>query len=325
MNLGGKDTDVAHSLLVVGSIAFDSIRTPHGEAVDVLGGSAVYFSVAASFFAPVRLVGVVGEDFPAQHLEVLTSRRIDTAGLQRVPGGKTFRWRGSYEGTMNEARTEDVQLNVFGDFRPVIPEAFCASDLVFLANGSPVTQMSVLDQVEKPRLVVADTMNLWIERQLDALRQLLRRVDGLVLNDGEARMLTGETDLARAEDRILRMGPRFVVTKMGSEGSRLAARDLVPAADGHSNVTKVVLPAYSKALVRDPTGAGDSFAGGMMGCLAGLDHDVGPDDLKVALEYGTVTASFTIEDFSTRRLDRLSIDEIDGRLREYRERQRAND
>ncbi|MBE3069393.1 MAG: sugar kinase [Planctomycetes bacterium] len=310
---------MAHSLLVVGSIAFDSVRTPHGEAADVLGGSATYFSVAASFFAPVRLVGVVGDDFPPEHLEALASRRIDMAGLQRVPGGKTFRWRGSYEGSMNEARTEDVQLNVFGDFKPVIPEAFRTSELVFLANGSPVTQMSVLDQVEKPALVVADTMNLWIDTQPDALRQLLGRVDGLVLNDGEARMLTGETDLAKAEARVLEMGPKFVVVKRGSEGARLAGRDLGPGASGRPGAVRLSLPAYRGADVRDPTGAGDSFAGGMMGCLAGLDHDIDFQDMGTALEYATVTASFTIEDFSTRRLDRLTIDEIDGRLREYRE------
>ena len=310
---------MAHSLLVVGSIAFDTIRTPHGEAADVLGGSATYFSVAASLYSPVRLVGVVGDDFPEAHRRVLESRRIDTAGLQVVAGGKTFRWRGSYEGDMNQARTDDVQLNVFGDFRPAIPEAWRQTDLVFLANGSPVTQMSVLDQVVRPRLVVADTMNLWIVTARDDLVALLGRIDGLVLNDGEAVMLTGERDLARAEETILGWGPKFVVIKMGSKGARVAGRDLRPPAGGRTHALRAVFPAYGKADVRDPTGAGDSFAGGLMGCLASQDHEITVDDLQVALEYATVTASFTIEDFSVRRLDRLAIDEIDGRLREYHE------
>ncbi len=307
---------MAHSLLVAGSIAFDSIRTPHGQVSDVLGGSATYFSMAASLYAPVRLVGVVGEDFPDAHRQVLESRRVDTAGLQIVEGGKTFRWKGSYEGDMNEATTEDVQLNVFGDFKPVIPEAWRETDLVFLANGSPVTQMSVLDQVDSPALVVADTMNLWIDSTRDELLELLARIDGLVLNDGEARMLTGQDDLAMAEQRILDRGPRFVVIKMGSEGARIAGRDLKTEAPG---VLAAAFPAYSRSEVRDPTGAGDSFAGGMMGRLASLDHEITFQDLRLALVYGTVTASFTIEDFGVRRLDGLTIGEIEGRLREYGE------
>ncbi len=310
---------MAHSLLVVGSIAFDSIRTPHGEVRDVLGGSATYFSMAASLHAPVRLVGVVGEDFPDAHRRVLESRRVDTAGLRLVEGGKTFRWKGSYEGDMNEATTDDVQLNVFGDFRPAIPEAWRETDLVFLANGSPVTQMSVLDQVDSPTLVVADTMNLWIENTRDELMELLARIDGLVLNDGEARMLTGQDDLAMAEERILEWGPRFVVTKMGSEGARIAGRNLKAEAHEAASVLRAAFPAYSKGDVRDPTGAGDSFAGGMMGRLAGLDHEITLEDLRLALAYGTVTASFTIEDFGAHRLEGLTIGEIEGRLREYHE------
>jgi len=309
---------VAHSLLVVGSIAFDSIRTPHGEARDVLGGSATYFSVAASLFAPVRLVGVVGEDFPDAHRRVLESRRVDLAGLQVVEGGRTFRWAGTYLQDMNERRTDDVQLNVFGDFKPVIPHAWRETDLVFLANGSPVTQMSVLDQVTRTSLVVADTMDLWIETARDALVDLLAKIDGLVLNDGEARMLTGEQDLARAEQRILEWGPRFVVVKMGSQGARLAGRDLNAKPGSGSRGLVAEFPAYRAGAVRDPTGAGDSFAGGMMGRLASLDHEITLDDLRLALAYGTVTASFTIEDFSVRRLDALTLDEIDRRLREYR-------
>ena len=307
------------SLLVVGSIALDSIRSPHGEAEDVLGGSAVYFSVAASLFAPVRLVGVVGEDFPDEHRRLLQDRPIETDGLAVVEGGQTFRWRGYYKENMNERVTEDVQLNVFGDFRPVIPEPWRQSDLVFLANGSPVTQMAVLEQVERPGLAIADTMNLWIETARDDLEALLRRIDGLVLNDEEAEMLTGETDLERCEDRLLEMGPRFIIVKLGSEGARIAGR--APGAPGAAGpeVVKASLPAFRRGEVRDPTGAGDSFAGGMMGYLAGLDRDATLQDLPAALKVGTVTASFTIEDFGVRRLADLTMDEFEQRLAAYDE------
>jgi sugar/nucleoside kinase (ribokinase family) len=308
---------------VVGSIAFDSIRTPFGEAPDVLGGSATYFSVAASFFAPVRLVGVVGEDFPEEHIKGLAGRRIDTSGLQRVPGGKTFRWRGSYQGAMNEAKTEDVQLNVFGDFRPTLPKKWLGTKVVFLANGSPVTQASVLDQVTGPALVVADTMNLWIDIAKPALLDLLKRVDGLVLNDGEARMLAAEDNLVAAAHKILGLGPKFVVVKKGEHGALLVGRAGqlggkrpadVPADD---SVRIAVLPAFPSTEVRDPTGAGDSFAGGAMGYLASRSrYDF--QTIVRALAYGTVTASFTIEDFSLRRLDRLKREEIDARMAQYR-------
>ncbi len=295
------------SLLVVGSIAFDTVRTPFGEAEDVLGGSATYFSVAASFFGPVRLVGVVGEDFPDGFRRVLESRSIDTAGLQIVPGGETFRWRGSYTGDMNVASTDEVHLNVFGDFRPEIPEAFRDTRLVFLANGSPVTQMSVLEQVERPALVMADTMNLWIETQRDELLELLGRIDGLLVNDAEARMLTGETNLISAGEQILTWGPSFVVIKKGEHGAVLIAQGRAFA-----------LPGYPNPLVRDPTGAGDSFAGGMMGYLAGLDACT-EEDLKLAMAHGTVAASFNIEDFSLRRFEVIMRSDMDKRIQEYRE------
>jgi len=307
---------MAESLLVVGSIAFDTVRTPYGEAPDVLGGSATYFSVAASFFVPVRLVGVVGEDFPDAFRQVLESRHIDTSGLQCVAGGKTFRWRGSYEGAMNEATTEDVQLNVFGDFRPVIPEAFRDTRLVFLANGSPVTQASVLDQVRDPAFVVADTMNLWIETQRNELLELLRRVHGLVLNDGEARMLADRHNLIAAAHRILQWGPTFVVIKKGEHGALLASHGGETARDADRPHLICTLPAFPSLDVRDPTGAGDSFAGGMMGYLASTG-DFTFRSLIRAMAYGTVIASYTIEDFSLRRLDTLTLDEIDIRLHEY--------
>jgi len=310
---------VARSLLVVGSIAFDSIRTPHGAAEDVLGGSASYFSVAASLFSPVRLVGVVGEDFPDDSRRVLEGRRIDVTGLEVVTGGKTFRWRGAYMENMNVRVTEDVQLNVFADFRPVVPDTWKRSDLVFLANGSPVTQMSVLDQIETPTLSVADTMNLWIENEHDELLALLQRIDGLVLNDEEAEMLTGQSDLEKAEDRLLEMGPTFVVIKLGSEGSRIAGR--APGAPGasHPEILKAALPAFREGDVRDPTGAGDSFAGGMMGYLARHDGAITLEHLPLALKYGTVTASFTIEDFGVQRLQGLTPHEFDARLATYDE------
>ena len=339
---------VPHSLLVVGSIAFDTIRTPFGEAPEVLGGSATYFSVAASFFSPVRLVGVVGEDFPQEYIKVLADRRIDTAGLQCVAGGRTFRWRGSYQGAMNEATTEDVQLNVFGDFRPTLPGRWRGTKVVFLANGSPVTQGAVLDQVTGPALVVADTMNLWIDTARPALIALLARVDGLVLNDGEARMLAAEDNLLAAAHKVLGLGPRFVVIKKGEHGAILVSREVagkpaalprgvsaagVPLAACSQCVTPgaladkppvapdavriAVLPAFPSTAVRDPTGAGDSFAGGALGYLAGRGrYDF--STLVRALAYGTVTASFTIEDFGLRRLDRLTRTQIDARLGQYR-------
>lgn len=304
-------------LLVIGSIAFDTVQTPHGVAEDVLGGSAVYFSVAASYFAPVRLVGVVGEDFRDDFRAVLEARDIDTAGLQIVEGGETFRWRGTYEGDMNEARTDEVHLNVFGDFRPEIPAPWRETPLVFLANGSPATQMSVLEQVERPALVVADTMNLWIETTRDALVELLGRIDGLVLNDAEARMLTGESNLVAAAEGVLDMGPRFVVVKKGEHGAILVARE---HGEEHQAVGQLVcpLPGFPCPEVRDPTGAGDSFAGGMMGYLAGSgEYDF--EGLRRAMAFGTVTASFTVEDFSLRRLEGLSREDIEKRLTSYRD------
>ena len=303
---------MAKSLLVVGSIAFDTVRTPFGEAADVLGGSATYFSVAASYFVPVRLVGVVGEDFPPAFRQVFTDRYIDTAGLQVVGGGKTFRWAGSYQGAMNEAKTESVHLNVFGDFRPTLPEAFKNSQLVFLANGSPVTQASVLDQVRRPELVVADTMNLWIDTEKPALLKLLKRVDGLVLNEGEARMLSGDSNLVSAAHKILDCGPKFTVVKKGEHGALLVWRE----AAGAGQTLVCPLPAFPSLGAVDPTGAGDSFAGGMMGYLA----SAGLYDFRRlirAMAYGTIVASFDIEDFGLRRYERLTIDEIDARLREY--------
>lgn len=294
------------SLLVVGSVAFDSVETPHGVVDDALGGSAVFFSYAASYFTPVRLVGVVGEDFPHTHREMLERRKVDTSGLMIEPGGKTFRWRGKYTGDMNTAETLEVHLNVLGTFNPDLSAGFAETPYVFLANGSPTMQRKVLSQATKRKLVVADTMNFWIETQRDELYALLREVDGLVLNDGEARMLTDEINLVRAGWKVLDLGPRFVIIKKGEHGAMFL-----------SAAESFVMPAFPVADVVDPTGAGDSFAGGFMGYLASAGKS-DPAALKTAMAYGTVTASFNVEDFSLRRFQRTDRDEIDRRLESYR-------
>jgi cytidine kinase len=292
-------------LLVVGSVALDSVHTPREAREEVLGGSAVYFSYAASFFTSVRLVGVVGEDWPHEHTQFLQSRRIDTSGLQVIPGGKTFRWRGKYATNMNDRQTLEVHLNVLGDFDPVLPDGFKRCPYVFLANGSPRAQMKVLDQVTGPRLVVADTMDLWIREAHDELMQLFRRVDGLVLNDSEAKLLTGDENLVRAGHRIRELGPKFVVIKKGEHGAMF-----------FSQYETYVLPAFPTEQVVDPTGAGDSFAGGMMGYLSECD-DFEPRTLKKAMAYGILVASFNVEDFSLERLKEISREDLEFRLRQY--------
>lgn len=294
------------SLLVVGSVAFDSVETPHGVVKDALGGAATFFSYAASYFTPVRLVGVVGDDFPAAHREMLEARGIDTSGLSIEKGGKTFRWRGKYEGDMNTAETLEVHLNVLSTFNPDLSPRFAETPFVFLANGSPTMQRRVLSQAKKRKLAVADTMNFWIETQRDELYALLREVDGLVLNDGEARMLTDEINLVRAGWKVLDLGPRFVVIKKGEHGAMFLSRD-----------ESFVMPAFPLADVVDPTGAGDSFAGGFMGYLASTG-ETDTSALKKAMAYGTIVASFNVEDFSLRRFQRTDRAEIDRRLEAYR-------
>lgn len=295
------------SLLVVGSLALDSVETPSARRDDVLGGSAVYFSYAASYFTPVSLVGVVGEDWPVANTELLNERKIDTAGLQTVSGGRTFRWRGKYLQNMNDRETLEVHLNVLGEFNPVVPEAHRKSRFVFLANAAPIVQLKTLDQVEAPQLVVADTMDLWIRETKDDLLTLLKRVDGLVLNDAEAKLLTHEENLVKAAEKVLALGPKFVVIKKGEHGALL-----------YSNTGAFALPAYPTGDVVDPTGAGDSFAGGMMGFLA---HRNQADDqtLRLALVYGTIVASFNVEDFSLERMKRIDRSDIDHRLALYRQ------
>jgi sugar/nucleoside kinase (ribokinase family) len=294
-----------HTLLVVGSIAFDSIETPNGSVDDALGGSATFFSYAASFFTSPRLVGVVGEDFPDEHRRLFAHRGIDTAGLV-TQSGKTFRWRGRYHQDMNTRDTLEVHLNVFGTFDPQLPERFRDSSHVFLANGSPTLQARVLDQIQRPQLVLADTMDLWIDTQRNDLLRLLPRVDGLLLNDSEAKLLTGDDNMVRAGQAVRRMGPKFVILKKGEHGA------LLISADG-----AYVLPAYPTEDVIDPTGAGDSFAGGILGYLAS-DSTPPPGRLRRAMAYGTVVASLTVEGFGLDRLRRTERKEIDTRLENYR-------
>ena len=290
------------SLVVVGTIALDSVETPTERRDDVMGGSAVYFSYAASYFTSVRLVGVVGDDWPADYTQLLAARNVDTAGLAVVPGGKTFRWRGRYHRNMNDRDTLDTQLNVFADFDPVLPDAFRRVKFLFLANGPPPIQLKVLDQMTGATLTVADTMDLWINSDRATLVELLKRIDGLVLNDAEAMLLTGEDNLVRAGHKICEMGPRFVVVKKGEHGAMF-----------FSEHETYVLPAYPVNDVIDPTGAGDTFAGGMMGYLAERD-DYQPRTLKEAMAYGIVAASFNVEGFGIERLLKTEREDLDRRF-----------
>ncbi len=295
------------SLVVVGSVALDSVETPQETREDLLGGSASYFSYAASYFTPVRLVSVVGEDWPEEHTRLLQSRNIDTSAMQKIAGAKTFRWSGKYLSNMNERETLDVQLNAMEQFDPVLPEEYRRCKFLFLANDPPELQLKVLDQCPGATLTMADTMDLWINAQRDALLALLRRIDGLVLNDSEAILLTGETNLVRAGHLVRELGPRMVVIKKGEHGAMF-----------FSQHETYVLPAYPTADVVDPTGAGDSFAGGMMGYLA-EQGNFDPATLKMAMAYGTLAASFTVEDFSLDRLQQIEREDLDARLVKYRQ------
>jgi sugar/nucleoside kinase (ribokinase family) len=295
------------SLLITGSIGIDTVETPHGRAADVIGGTAVYSSLAAAPYGPVRLVGVVGEDFPEDALAPLQAREIDLSGLERRAGSKTFRWTGKYEGSMNEAETVNVSLNVLAEAGPKVPAAFADSRTVFLANTHPTLQRDLLDQVRDPWTVVCDTMNLWIENERESLLTTLAKVTGVILNDGEARMLTGVVNVIEAGAAILGMGPEFVVIKKGEHGSVLMTGEAA-----------VAMPALPTREVCDPTGAGDSFAGGFLGYLNTQPKRDLPA-LKRAVARGTVAASFTIEDFSIRRLVDLTRDQIDARVKSFLE------
>ena len=295
------------SLLITGSIGIDTVETPYGKVTDVIGGTAIYSSLAAVPYGPVRLVGVVGEDFPEDALAPLQAREIDLAGLERRAGSKTFRWTGKYEGAMNEAQTVDVSLNVLAEAGPKVPAAFADSRTVFLANTHPTLQRDMLAQVRDPWTVVCDTMNLWIENERASLLETLAKVTGVILNDGEARMLTGVVNVIEAGTAILSMGPEFVVIKKGEHGAILMTADAV-----------VAMPALPTREVRDPTGAGDSFAGGFLGYLnTQSSRDLAV--LKRAVARGTVAASFTIEDFSIRRLVDLTREQIEERVKSFLE------
>jgi sugar/nucleoside kinase (ribokinase family) len=295
------------SLLVTGSIGIDTVETPFGKRDDVIGGSAIYFSYASSFFTPVRLVGVVGEDCPAKLLNVFEGREVDTSGLEQRAGSKTFRWHGSYLKDMNEAQTVEVDLNVLAERAPKIPHNFLDSKYVFLANTHPALQQQMLGDLMSARLIVADTMNLWIQTEREHLLKLLKNIHGLVLNDGEARLLTEKKNLVDAARDVLKMGPKFVVIKKGEHGALLC-----------SDKEVFVLPAFPADKVLDPTGAGDSFAGGMMGYLS-TQGTFSLSTLKRAMAFGTVVASYTIADFSLGGLQSTSRDDIDDRYQHYKQ------
>lgn len=293
------------SLLVVGSVAFDSVKTPFGQAEEVLGGSATYFSTAASYFTDVRLVAVIGEDFPEKHINFLKSRKVDVSGLQRS-SGKTFRWKGEYGYDLNEAKTLETHLNVFETFKPQIPEQYKESDIVFLANIDPVLQREVLHQIKRPKLVACDTMNFWIGGKKDELIKTLAEVDILIINEAEARELAGEPNLVRAARAIQKMGPKTLIVKQGEYGALMFNGSGVFSA-----------PAYPLETVFDPTGAGDSFAGGFMGYLSNTGN-FDEKSLRQAIIFGSVMASFNVEDFSLNRMKILGYDEIQARYQEFK-------
>jgi cytidine kinase len=294
-------------LLVTGSIGIDTVETPYGKRDDVIGGSAVYFSFASSFFTPVRLVGVVGEDAPRSLFSVFEGREVDTSGLEVRKGSKTFRWHGSYVQDMNEAVSIQTDLNVLAERAPKIPQHFLDSRYVFLANTHPALQQQMLASLKGPKLVVADTMNLWINTERAELVKLLGKIHGLVLNDGEARMLTDKKNLIEAARDVLKLGPKFVVIKKGEHGCLMV-----------SDRDTFVLPAFPADRVVDPTGAGDSFAGGMMGYLA-TQGNFTPATIKRALAFGTVVASYTIADFSLAGLESTDREQIDERWHEFKQ------
>jgi len=289
------------TLIVIGTLAFDDIETVHDSRERALGGSAVYFAVAAAPFTPVRLVGIIGEDFEEEHLEGLRARGVDTSGVERSPG-KSFRWGGRYEADWNTRHTLKTELNVLEHFDPKLPATYVDSEFVFLANAAPGVQLAALEQCPKRRFSVADTMNFWIESARDELLELLRHVDGVVLNDEEARMLSGESNLIRAARKVLELGPRYVILKKGEHGAFLIGEG------AHFSI-----PAYPVDEVIDPTGAGDSFAGGFMGALAS-GNNIEPRTLRRAMLYGTVTASYCVQGFSIEDIGKRGRADIESRF-----------
>jgi sugar/nucleoside kinase (ribokinase family) len=292
------------SVLVVGSVGIDDVKTAEEAHKDLLGGSASYAAVAASFFSPVNLVGVVGNDFPDQYRKLYQSKGVDISGLE-VADGQTFRWSGEYEVDMNNRKTLSIALNVFEKFEPKVPAPYRKSEIVLLANIAPALQSMVLDQMEKPRFVIADTMDLWINIAKEDLLKLIQRVDMLILNDSEAKLLTGVTNTVVAGREIQKMGPRYVAVKKGEHGCLLFGPDQMFA-----------VPAFPLTRVPDPTGAGDCFAGGLAGYCA-QQKSVDFQTLKAAVLRGTIVASYNVEAFSLKRLETLTSDEIQKRLDEY--------
>ncbi|MCH7678003.1 sugar kinase [candidate division KSB1 bacterium] len=292
------------SILVVGSAALDTVETPFGSVEDALGGSAIYFSAAASYFAPVNLVAVVGDDFPREQIEFLKKKNVDFSGLE-VASGKTFRWGGKYGFDLNERDTLFTHLNVFEKFEPKIPDSYKNSEYIFLANIGPDLQMDVLKQIQAPKLVALDTMNYWIGGNLPALRETLKRVDVLIINDSEVRQLANEANLVKASKIVQEMGPKTLIIKKGEHGALLITRNSFFWA-----------PAYPLEIIYDPTGAGDTFAGGFMGYMAKSD-DISIDNLKRAVVFGSAMASFCVEKFSLERLKNLSDEEIRTRFKEF--------
>lgn len=295
-----------NAILVVGSVGYDTISTPKGKRERILGGSANYFSLAASHYAPVRVVGVVGEDYDRKHRELLEGRRVDLAGLQQVPG-QTFAWAGKYEDDMNDAITLETHLNVFENFHPAIPESYRDSQVVFLANIDPELQLQVLEQVKSPRLTAADTMNYWIKSKKPALMKVLERIDIALLNETELRQLTGEWNTLKAARQILKMGPKAVMVKRGEYGFVMHCEDQF-----------FIQPAFPVEEVVDPTGAGDTFAGGFLGHLTKLGRDWTREDLKQAALNGCLMASFTVQDFGVDGIAKVQLGDLETRLAAYR-------
>ncbi len=293
------------NLLVVGSVAFDSVKTPFGEASNVLGGSASYFSTSASFFTPVNLIAVVGDDFPEEHLQFLASRGIDLEGLERRPG-QTFRWRGEYSYQLNEAQTLETHLNVLETFRPKIPDRYTTPTTLFLGNIDPELQLDVLSKVQRPSVVALDTMNFWIDSKREALWKVLEKIDILMINDGEARALGQDSNLVQVAKGILARGPKTVIIKRGEYGVLMFQQKGIFGA-----------PAYPLEAVKDPTGAGDTFAGGFMGYLTDTGN-FSEAGIRQAIVFGSVMASFNVESFSLDRMKSLTREEIDERFRAFK-------
>lgn len=295
------------SLLVTGSIGIDTVTTPYGVSENCLGGSSVYFSMAASFFSPVRLLGVIGSDCPFDLAKVFAGRDVDLAGLEVREKSKTFRWAGSYQDDMDDRKTDYLELNVLAEAPPTVPSEYRDSEFVFLANTAPALQLQLLEQVEKPVFVAADTMDCWIQGHLDDLKKLLNKIDCLVINEDEAGLLAARSNLIGAAEKILDMGPGVVIIKKGESGSLMCEKA----------GQRFLLPAFPAAEVKDPTGAGDSFAGALMGYLA-QNEKTDFASLKTAVAYGTVVASFAIADFSLKGLTSINSDDIESRLETLR-------